>query len=236
VSRTFSDYISATCSRKKYSPEWGDFQMPFTGTAFRDKFLGGKAPFVKDCSFASFWMSNVNKIKSRSLFSALRGNPVKWVTVEEEDEENPGQVLQVRVQETLDPEAEGGATEFGSAADAVHNTRLGLARVDTNTIQTIGDGSALQNSYVLDFLLHGSLKTLSLDNGINQTEGFLLVRIFWELGLFLRRDSLLFLNTTEYWILPRLLWHYSCAISRLIVYTIHCATLNPLSTTEGCVR
>jgi hypothetical protein len=57
--------------------------------------------------------------------------------------------------------------------DAIENTRLGIAKVDMNSIPVIQTENV--NSYILDFLIHGDLKLLMTDNGINNTEAYQLI-------------------------------------------------------------
>jgi len=62
---------------------------------------------------------------------------------------------------------------FADHKDAIENTRLGIAKVDMNSIPVIQTEQV--NSYIVDFLIHGDLKLLMTDNGISNTEAYQLI-------------------------------------------------------------
>jgi len=135
-------------------PQQGDMEMPLSGKTFRSGWDPRGEPFDKEKSeFAPKLIKQITRYRSRSPFTAITGD----------------------------------GDEFTCPADLVSSAR-NLLHLDMNTFPTVAvpmleapAGSfEPSNSWMVDFMIHGKIKYLWDDNGIDPTKAYFLINKFKE--------------------------------------------------------
>lgn len=128
-----------------------DLVLPLSGRKFSPTWLETGNPFEKDSAFAKTFIDQILRYRARSPFSAIAG-----------------------VGDT-----------FASSSDLAKSVR-NVMHLDLNQLPTVAndcfmpDELEATNSWVLDFMIHGKIKYLLEDNGINQTAAWKLISEFKE--------------------------------------------------------
>jgi len=128
-----------------------DLALPLSDTAFRPGWDPRGAPFVKGSEFESKFIQHIVRFRARSPFSAIAGV----------------------------------GDSFSSPLDLATSAR-NVMHLDVSSVPSIaapmleGTGLEATNSWMLDFMIHGKIKYLWEDNGINATKAWRVVNDFKE--------------------------------------------------------
>eukprot|EP00933_Yihiella_yeosuensis_P042404 TRINITY_DN3696_c4_g1_i1.p1 TRINITY_DN3696_c4_g1~~TRINITY_DN3696_c4_g1_i1.p1 ORF type:complete len:438 (-),score=81.03 TRINITY_DN3696_c4_g1_i1:137-1336(-) len=149
---SFQEFAWSVSSCKKMAEQ--DFTLPLSNRVFTVGWDERGEPFGKDSAFAPSFIKQIVRYRARNPFSAVAGVGDTF--------ENPVDLAKcVRNVLHLDLNAiptVGSSTEFGEESAELEAT----------------------NSYILDFMIHGKIKYLWEDNGINATVGWKIISEFVE--------------------------------------------------------
>mmetsp|Transcript_59948 Transcript_59948/g.97036 ORF Transcript_59948/g.97036 Transcript_59948/m.97036 type:complete len:1938 (-) Transcript_59948:58-5871(-) len=150
---TFQDFAWAVASTRKIGEN--DLTLPLSQRGFQVGWDSRGEPFEKTSKFAGFFIKHIVRYRARSPFAALSGS----------------------------------GDNFLSTADLAKYAR-NVMHLDLNAIPTVArppycerqeDADAeleATNSWIVDFMIHGKIKYLWEDNGINATLGWKLISEF----------------------------------------------------------
>jgi len=145
----FQDLAWTVASTRKISDQ--DLELPLSGKAFRPGWDPRGTPFIKGSDFEKEFIQQIVRYRARSPFSAISG----------------------------------AGDEFDSPLDLATSART-VMHLDIASFLTVGapmlgdeEGSLEEtNSWILDFMIHGKIKYLWEDNGINATKAWKLINDF----------------------------------------------------------